>query len=169
MCVTTSNLSWFLGSASCCACITKVQVPPYATLVFVSLFITPFKLHVSALLIGHLQVWSTSKYTKEPLNSTDPLIRSFWRWPISKAETCSVTGVIKSETKTRVAYGGTWTLVIYLDLITQIIVGEKYRLLYHAACGLTVSLKKYSDDFGITKCGKSGSGSCHSLFFLKSL
>jgi hypothetical protein len=35
--------------------ITKVQVPPYATQVFVSLFITPFTLHVSALLIGHLQ------------------------------------------------------------------------------------------------------------------
>jgi hypothetical protein len=35
---------------------TKVQVPPYATLVFVSLFITPFTLHVSALLICHLQV-----------------------------------------------------------------------------------------------------------------
>jgi hypothetical protein len=37
-------------------CFTKVQVPPYATLVFVSLFITPFTPHVSALLIGHLQV-----------------------------------------------------------------------------------------------------------------
>jgi hypothetical protein len=55
---------------------TKVQVPPYATLVFVSLFITPFTLHVSALLIGHLQVGSTRKYTKEPLTSTDPLIQS---------------------------------------------------------------------------------------------
>jgi hypothetical protein len=45
-----------LGSASCCACITEVQVPPYATPVFVLLFIAPFTLHVSALLIGHLQV-----------------------------------------------------------------------------------------------------------------
>jgi hypothetical protein len=36
--------------------ITKVQVPPYATPVFISLFITPFTLHVSALLIDHLQV-----------------------------------------------------------------------------------------------------------------
>jgi hypothetical protein len=35
---------------------SKVQVPPYATLVFVSLFVTLFTLHVSALLIGHLQV-----------------------------------------------------------------------------------------------------------------
>jgi hypothetical protein len=34
----------------------KVHVPPYATLVYVSLFIAPFTLHVSALLIGHLQV-----------------------------------------------------------------------------------------------------------------
>jgi hypothetical protein len=35
---------------------TKVQVPPYTTSVFVSLFITLFTLHVSALFIGHLHV-----------------------------------------------------------------------------------------------------------------
>jgi hypothetical protein len=35
---------------------TKVQVPPYATSVLVSLFIILFTLHVSALFIGHLQV-----------------------------------------------------------------------------------------------------------------
>jgi hypothetical protein len=45
------------------------------------------------------------------------LVDHTWRWPISKAETCSVNGVIKSETKTRVAYGGTWTLVLLICCI----------------------------------------------------
>jgi hypothetical protein len=69
---------------------------------------------------SHLNSWvlhsvaHVSLSSSSTVRNTSPCFTLYYTIrPISKAETCSVNGVLKSEAKTRVAYGGTWTLVIF--------------------------------------------------------